>query len=44
MHETQRAIEDHIDGGTFCIGSPETCINMIKKYKEKLAEEAAARK
>ena len=29
-----RTIQDHIEGGTFCIGSPETCINTIKKYEE----------
>ena len=29
-----RTIQDYVDGGTFCIGSPDTCIETIKKYEE----------
>ena len=34
QERANRTIQDHIEGGTFCIGSPETCINTIKKYEE----------
>ena len=29
-----RTIQDYVDGGTFCIGNPDTCIETIKKYEE----------
>ncbi len=33
QERAERSIQDHIDGGTFCIGNPETCIETIKKYE-----------
>jgi len=29
-----KSVEDHIEGGTFCMGDPDTCIRIIKKYEE----------
>jgi alkanesulfonate monooxygenase SsuD/methylene tetrahydromethanopterin reductase-like flavin-dependent oxidoreductase (luciferase family) len=34
QERTGKTIEDHIEGGTFCIGDPETCIQIIQKYAE----------
>jgi alkanesulfonate monooxygenase SsuD/methylene tetrahydromethanopterin reductase-like flavin-dependent oxidoreductase (luciferase family) len=34
QERTNKTIEDHIEGGTFCVGDPDTCIRTIKKYEE----------
>jgi alkanesulfonate monooxygenase SsuD/methylene tetrahydromethanopterin reductase-like flavin-dependent oxidoreductase (luciferase family) len=34
QERTNMTIEDHIEGGTFCIGDPDTCIRTIKKYAD----------
>jgi len=30
---TGRALDDLIEGGTFCMGGPETCIRILKKFE-----------
>ncbi|ETX02565.1 MAG: hypothetical protein ETSY2_35295 [Candidatus Entotheonella gemina] len=33
QERAEKSIQDHIEGGSFCIGNPETCIETIKKYE-----------